>query len=294
MKFLFLIISLSVSVIAMDRPPRLEKKSPPYQPSRIVECGLDFFKLIEFHKLLDMGAPISWNDIECLASRTLYYKQYFFWLKQGKELLLKANLVAEVPSLKTQAARAATKRMNEKKYNLLPAELKRLVVASDFEKTLAELKKLFNLDSTTQISDAQMRKIIEEKKKEQRDQLWAMVLEYQSIPFAIRLLKNLREAFKKARIEEPTEIRDWIKQLVDRICKQVLQITEFLRQKGILDPLVANLDREYTREINNLRAIGTDVSQMVELKRETLGLLKADKNTCPIYVTEQILSLTKP
>ncbi len=269
MRIVVLVLILSVSVFPMDRPPRLEKNTPPYQPSRIVECGLDFFKLPEFYKLLDQGTPISWDDIECLASRTLYYKQYFFWLRQGKELLLKANIVSDrVPSLKAQAARAALKATDEKKYNLLPAELRRLVISNDFEKTIAEFKLFFNFDSASQISDPRMKKIIDAKKLEQRTQLWGMFLDYESIPFAIRVLKKLRESFKKFK-DEPREIGQWTQQLVARICTQVLQVTQFLRQKGILDPLVAGLEREYTRQINNLRAIGTDVSQMEELKRDT-------------------------
>jgi hypothetical protein len=293
MKIAILVTFFSLATLAMDRPPRLEKKSAPYQPSRMVECGLDFFKINEFYELLEKGTPIYWDDIECLAARTINYRAYFFWLKQGKDLLLKANLVTEVSSLKSQAARAVPKKLDEKKYSLLPAELKSLVVASDFEKTMAEFKKLFNLESSSSISDSSMKKIIEVKKQQLRATLWDAILEYQSIPFALRVLKNLRQAFSKSK-NEPREIREWTQQLVARICKQILKITNFLQQKGILDRLVTDLDREYTREINNMRAIGTDVSQMVELKRDTLGLLNANENTCPIYVTEQVLSLTKP
>lgn len=286
-------IFFCMTFVAMDKPPRLEKNIPPYKPSRMVECGLNFFKANEFYALLEAGTPVSWDDIECLASRTVYYKEYFFWLNQGKDLLLKANLVTQVPSLKTQAARAVSKKLDEKKYNLLPAQLKSLVIGSDFEKTMVEFKKLFSLDASSTISDPAMKKNVEDKKQQLRANLWGAILEYQSIPFALKVLKRLRAEFKKS-VDEPREIREWTQQLVDRICAQILRITEFLRQKGILDRLVTDLDREYTRQINNLRAIGTDVSQMEELKRDTLGLLKADERTCPIYVTEQVMKMIQP
>jgi hypothetical protein len=282
----------------MDRPPRLEKAKPieNQAPSELVKVAFDFFETAKFNKLLDDGTRLALNDIGLIVARSIESGDYFFWGTKGVALLIKANLVDEgVPSLKSKAARAAQSAIGEKEYNRLPAELRYAVLSTNFEKTWDEFKKFFSLDSGSQnISDPKMREIVEKKKQEQAVQLWDALSEYQTIPFALKIIKQLRSSFFKSGKPEPRIIKEWQDSLVIRICKQVMTITRYLKDKELLDGIITLIQRNYDHEIRKLRSIDTNTIKLEEQKRVILGLLKANEQTCSIYVTEKVMELTNP
>lgn len=278
-------------VFGMDKPPA---KTQP--TSKLIDIAFDFFEYSQFEKLLDQGYPLTLSDFGALALRTIEHKSYMLWATRGVMLLISGNLVDErVSSLKSKAAQAAQSQIGQKKYYLLPAELRYSVLSNNFDKTWDEFKKLFSFaDGSQNISDIKMREIIEKKKMEQAAQLWDAINEYQSIPFALKIIRQLRKSFAQAKRPEHPLIKLWQQQLVARICKQVITITGYLKQKGFLDTLIAEIEKTYDKEIRGLRSISTNTIQLEQLKRMILGLLKADEQTCPIYITEQVLELTKP
>lgn len=295
MKRLLLTASMAVLAFSMDRPLQLDQKSVAKGPSKYVQAGRTLFSAGNFRTMLNNGKVVTFEDLDAFADITANKDvNTLFWLTHGIEFLMKANLVSLKPlTLKNAAAKQANKAIiaNKQDYSSaiqkLPTELKDIVASRNHQFALARLKDLLG---TPTIKDVKPDLEIERQKNRLVLDLWQAILSYETIPYALDIITSLYRS--KVNPAKAAIFNSMIDDLVNKICKNILLITGYLRKQKSLRPLFAQI-----RAASNVKIEGwgqmTDASSLKKDQRTLLGLLGSNSSTCPTFVKERLLEIIK-
>jgi hypothetical protein len=282
MKSFLIIVLIPLCVSAMDRPDRLGQPKPAAEAkSNFVELASDFFSMHILEKLLNQGVRVSTQELIGLAE-LVKQNDFAFWNKYGIDFLLKAALA---PEQLTQAlesgkiVKGSAGKLSEQARDALSTafkiQLKELLGIAKNEDKPSPLVSF-------KIDEASVKKI------------WKELLDLGNVPVALEAVKDLRQSFESSGKKEPAIINFMIDELVNKICSNLLEITNYLKNKYLLDDLVQSLRKNYAKEIRALKSMGNDVKEMQIQQRIILGMLTANKLSCPIFVKEKVLEITQP
>lgn len=289
MKKILCVICVFHVSFPMDRPFRMDQKPAALAPteSDYIKKALDMGQTETFKEVLEKGSPITFEQIEALAAPGVNQveanKLLYFWRTFGVDFLLKLVLAQnEVPTLQT----LATKKAGEHKdsailVNRLPQELRRAVVARNPALIQNKFENLFDITSKRK-PYAEDPKINQMKFTLALD-LWNAVLEYDTAAYAIRVLGALRKSFSESRKREPLIINEMIDKLVTKICKNLLLVTNHLRSKNLLDPLVAKITQGFDAYISMV--MNDAIAKALNKEKGLLiNLLGSTEIFCPSFV----------
>lgn len=277
MKRLLVFLSLFGGLHSMDKPPA-KPAAQPSASSQLIELSEDFFRIKEFHELLDRGIEISHSDLDKLFPLAGEKGYTNFWIQHGIEFLMHSRLAS---SSAVGSSGALSEQARESLFKKYSAEFKDLLrIAKKDTKDKPEGRSL--LAGT-----------IDEKAIKAA---WNTVLGYGNVRLALDLLKDIRQGYEDAGKPEPAIINFILDELVKKICANLLTITNHLRATGKNDELEQRLKKYFNEEITALRAmkLGDDVKALQGMQRMLLGMLTANANSCPIFVKEKVLEITTP
>lgn len=287
-RILCLICVVHIS-FSMESPIRINQKPTvgASLESDYVKKALDMGQTELFKEILEKGSPVTYEQIEALAvigsNQTETNKLLYFWRTFGVDFLLKFVLAQnEVPSLQTLAAKKAGEHKNSAiLVNRLPQELRCVVIARNQTLIQNKFENLFDIISKNK-PYAEDPKISQMKFKLALD-LWDAVLEYDTIAYAIRVLGALRKSFNESGKKEPIIINEMIDKLVTKICKNLLVVTNHLRSKNLLAPLIIRITQGFDAFINMV--INDAIAKTLSKEKSLLiNLLSSTEISCPSFV----------
>lgn len=265
MKKFLIIVLIPVLINAMDRPARVEQPKSPF-----VELVTDFFSSPKVPELFNKGPQISSQELMQLVE--LAKKGYFyFWDAHGINFLLKVTLVQES---KTESGKKLSEQARESLSKAYNTQIKELLGIAKKESKASPL--------LTKIDEGSVKK------------LWKELLDLTNPPSGLEIIRDIRQNYEDEDKKEPAIINFMIDELVNKICGNVLVITDYLKKNKELDELVQPLRKHYAFEVKALTQIGSDTKVMQDNLRILIGMLTANKLSCPIFVKEKVLELTKP
>lgn len=289
MKKMAIIILLCVSsAYSMDNPVRLKTNQKPKES--------EFLKQLKYSpgnamRMIAKGYTLDYAELYHLASfgddQGSFDKQYF-WLHWGVEFLLNARFkpADRVDSLRALAAKQASKTIAkdsnkkaafEKKFAMLPQELKNLVITQDVELTKRKWKDLVN---GLEVKNPQSFL----NGLEQLVVFWTAILNTPNTLLAQKLLKRL---IKTKRYKNDPAIASKIKTVIDSLkqllaeaqCQNVRHIVEYLRAKGLLQRFTNDIRREFADAIRRAQVTGSAGTFEAD-QRLILELLRSDYHSC--------------
>lgn len=295
-RLLLCVASLSVLAFSMDRPPQASPAAAVKGPSKYVQAGRGLFSAGNFRTMLANGTVVTFEDLDALADLDDANKSSntLFWLTHGIEFLMKANLVSFEPlTLKNAAAKQVNKTLIASKQDYpraiqkLPADLKDIVASGNPQFVLERLKDLLGVPTAKNVKpDLE----IERQKNKLALDLWHAVLSYETIPHALGIIIPLYRS--KINPAKAAIFNSMIDDLVNKICKNILLITGYLRKQNKLRPLFAHIRMATNTNIANWGQM-IDASDLQKDQRILLGLLGSNATTCPTFVKERLLDIIK-
>ncbi len=272
MRICLLIFLMPVLAYSMDRPISVEQKK-----SDFVELVTDFFSGPKVPEFFNRAPQITEQELMQLVE--LGKKGFvFFWYAHGIDFLLKVTLAKEQKAKQDESAKGSKGRLSEQARESL------------YKAYSIQLKELLGLDKKEGKASLVASKIDEESIK----RLWKEFLDLAGAPLGLKIIKDIRQSYQNTEKNEPAILNFMIDELVQKICGNVLEITNYLKEKKELDDLVQSLKKNFAKEIKDLKAMGSDVRNIQESQRMLLGILTANRLSCPIFIKEKVLELTKP
>ncbi len=272
MRICLLIFLMPVFAYSMDRPIRVEQNKSPF-----VELVTDFFSSPKVAGFFNKGPQISPEELMQLVELAKQGTVYF-WVAHGIDFLLKVTLVQEQKAEKEASIKGSKGKLSDQARESL------------YKAYSTQLKEILGLDKKESKANPIVVKIDEESVKK----LWKELLDLANAPIALQIIKDIRQSYQDAEKNEPAILNYMIDELVNKICGNVLEITNYLKNKRELDDLVQSLKKYYANEIRDLKKMGSDLKDIQESQRMLLGILTANKLSCPIYIKEKVLERTKP
>lgn len=278
MKSFLIIVLFPLCVSSMDRPARLEQPKPAAAvKSNFVELTTDFFSSPQVPEFFNKAPQITEQELMQLVE--LAKKGFvYFWNAHGINFLLKVTLAKEQKAKGDDTAKGSKAKLSDQARESL------------YKAYSAQLKELLGLDKKESKVTPLVSKIDENSVKK----LWKELLELANVPIGLQIVKDIRQSYQDAEKNEPAILNFMIDELVSKICGNVLEITNYLKDKRELDDLVQSLKKDFAKEIKDLKAMGSDVKSMQESQRMLIGILSANRLSCPIFIKEKVLEMTKP
>jgi hypothetical protein len=273
----------------MDKPARIAAGQMPKES--------EFLKHLQYSpgramRMIGKGYALDYAELYHLAffgDDQRSFDNNYFWLHWGVKFLLNARLktASPVDSLRSLAAKQASKTISkdsskkgafEKKFAMLPQELKNFVITQDVELIKRKWKELLN-----ELEDKNPQSFL--NGLEQLVVFWTAVLNTPNTLLAQKLLKRLVKKTKRYK-NDPTiatkinAVIDSLKQLLaEAQCENVKQIVEYLRAKGLLQRFTNDIRREFADAIRRAQVTGSAGTFEVD-RRLILELLSSDYHTC--------------
>lgn len=272
MKIVLFILLSPLMIYGMDRPIRQESSK-----SDFVALVTDLFSSPKVPDFFNKGPQISAQELMQLVELAKQGNLYF-WLAHGIDFLLKVTLVKEEKTGSETSVKESKEKLSDQARGSL------------YKVYSTQLKELLGIDKKESKASSLISKIDENSVKK----IWRELLDLANAPIGLQIIKDIRQSYQDAEKKEPAILNFMIDELVNKICGNVLEITNFVKDKRELDDLVQSLKKYFAKQIKGLKAIGSDVKNMQESRRMLIGILTANRLSCPIFVKEKVLEITKP